>query len=531
MRRIPSPRLRAALCVALVAGALAPARIASAPAGIAPASLPRVATVDERFQSYNIEMAEVMGGWFWRPYGGDRRRAPHPPPPGAAGLPAGMDPAMYRWRAPIDLSSARLRRLAAALGPAYVRVSGTWANTAWFHDSDDPPPKTPPPGFGGVLTRAEWKGVVEFARAVNGRIMTSFATSPGTHGPDGVWTPGQARRLLAYTRAAGGSIAAAEFMNEPNAAEMGGAAKGYDAAAYGRDVRAFRRFIDDAAPDMLFLGPGSVGEGGPAPLALGAGMLKTLDLLTATGPAFDVFSYHLYAAVSRRCAGMGAALQTTAEAALSDAWLSRPDGIASYYAGLRDRYAPGKPLWITETADAACGGNPWAATFLDTFRYVDSHARLARQGVALIAHNTLAASDYGLLDPDTLEPRPNYWAALLWARLMGATVLDAGRSAEPRVHLYAHCLRDHRGGVALLAINLDRAPHDLRIATPASRYTLTAARLLGGSVRLNGRELRATRDGDVPALGAVATPAGRVGLPATSITFLAIPEAGNHDCE
>ena len=37
-------------------------------------------------------------------------------------------------------------------------------------------------------------------------------------------------------------------------------------------------------------------------------------------------------------------------------------------------------------------------------------------------HNTLAASDYALLDDHTYAPRPNYWAALLWRRLMGTTV-------------------------------------------------------------------------------------------------------------
>ena len=71
----------------------------------------------------------------------------------------------------------------------------------------------------------------------------------------------------------------------------------------------------------------------------------------------------------------------------------------------------------TETADAACGGNPWAATFLDTFRYLDQLGRLAKQGVQVVAHNTLAASDYGLLDEHTFAPRPNYWGALLWRRL------------------------------------------------------------------------------------------------------------------
>jgi hypothetical protein len=49
--------------------------------------------------------------------------------------------------------------------------------------------------------------------------------------------------------------------------------------------------------------------------------------------------------------------------------------------------------------------------------------------VSAIYHNTLAASEYGLLDPTTFAPRPNYWAALLWRRLMGTTVLDA---APPR---------------------------------------------------------------------------------------------------
>lgn len=33
-------------------------------------ALPKVAEVDNRFQSYNIEMVEVTGGQFWAPYGG-----------------------------------------------------------------------------------------------------------------------------------------------------------------------------------------------------------------------------------------------------------------------------------------------------------------------------------------------------------------------------------------------------------------------------------------------------------------------------
>ncbi|HEV7502073.1 MAG TPA: hypothetical protein VGQ33_18790, partial [Vicinamibacteria bacterium] len=96
---------------------------------LAPKAMARIGTVDDRFQSYNVEMVEVTGGRFWKPYGS--KAAPKPAPsasPSTSNAPAGLSPDLFEYRAPIDLGNARLRKLAAALGPAYVRVSGTWAN-------------------------------------------------------------------------------------------------------------------------------------------------------------------------------------------------------------------------------------------------------------------------------------------------------------------------------------------------------------------------------------------------------------------
>jgi hypothetical protein len=507
-----------------------------APSGVSsdvldPARMARVGSVDPRFQSYNVEMVEVTGGRFWKPYKDTEEISRTQGTQASGASPAGMNPNLFEYRPPIDLKNARLRKLAAALGPAYVRVSGTWANTTYFYDADGAPPKTPPKGFNGILTRKEWAGVVDFAKAVDARIVTSFTTSPGTRTTAGVWTPEQARQFLSYTKSLGGSIAAAEFMNEPNLAAMGGAPKGYTAADYARDVAAFRRFLKQAAPETLFLGPGSVAEGGSLALPPGSGMLRSQDLLKATGPVFDAFSYHLYAGVSKRCAGMSAAMQTTAADALSQQWLSRAEAIDAFYAGLRDRYDPGKPLWITETADAACGGNRWASTFLDTFRYLNEHASLAQRGVQVIAHNTLASSDYGLLDENTFVPRPNYWAALLWGKLMGATVLKPKPSSAPNLHLYAQCLRDTPGGVSLLAINADRdAAHAIDVSAASERYVLTAPKLEDTRVELNGKELSVGADDALPELRGVATGAGRITLAPASITFLAVPGANNASC-
>jgi len=509
--------LGVAICVA------GPAATPSA--SIAAGTMPRVGTIDERFQSYNIEMVEVTGGRFWKPYGSKvEEKRPD------ANQPSGMDASLYEYRSPINLSHERLRKLAAAVGPAYVRVSGTWANTTYFHNADDPAPATPPAGFKGVLTRQQWKGVVDFSRAVNAELVTSFAISAGTRDASGVWTPEQARQILAYTESVGGSIAAAELMNEPTIPEIGGAPKGYDAAAFARDMAVFRDFAKQFAPGMLIVGPGGVGEGSAlAPDSLHA--VTSDGILSLTGPVFDVFSYHSYAAVSSRCAAMGASATTSADTALSEEWLARPGRIAQFYGSLRDRYEPGKPLWLTETAQAACGGDRWAATFLDSFRYVNQLGALAKRGVQVHMHNTLAASDYGLIDEKTYEPRPNYWAALLWRRLMGTTVLDAGPAPAPSLHIYAHCLRDHPGGVALLAINADPAEaHSLEVPTASERYALTARELTDKQVQLNGSDLKISADDALPELKGAPTPSGRITLAPASITFLALPEAHNAGC-
>ncbi len=492
---------------------------------IKPGQLQRIGTVSKRFQSYSIEMVEVTGGRFWKPYASKKATE------SGGNQPAGMSSSLFEYRKPINLYNARLRTLAAALGPAYLRVSGTWANSTYFWNSNDPAPASAPAGFKAVLTREEWKGVVDFANATNAKIVTSFAISPGTRGANGVWTPEQAQQILDYTKSVGGSIAAAEFMNEPTMAEMGGAPKGYNAVAFGRDFNVFRAFAKKAAPDMLILGPGGVLED-TSIIPDTAHEIKSDAILSVTGPVFDVFSYHTYGAVSSRCAAMGGDANTSASAALTENWLSRGDRSEQFYAAIRDRFEPGKPMWVTETAQAACGGDIWASTFLDTFRYLNQLGDLARRGVQVQLHNTLAASDYGLLDEKTYEPRPNYWAALLWRRLMGTSVLDAGSSPEPNLYVYAQCLRNHPGGVSLLVINADdKEARSIHVASSSERYTLTAQTLTDKQVQLNGIDLKLGANNALPELNGVALHAGRVTFAPASITFLAVPDAHNAACQ
>lgn len=490
-------------------------------------SFPVVGKVDQRFQSYNVEMVEVIGGRFWAPY----------PRPGAVATPVntersgGLDLAtgLFRQREPLELvTNRRLRNLAKALGPAYIRVSGSWANTVYFQDDDQPRLAKPPKGFQGVLTRAQWAGVLNFAKAVDARIVMSFPVSEGARDANGVWKPDEARKLLRYTRTLGGEIFAAELINEPNIGSTSGLPSGYDAALFAKDIASFRDFVADEVPDMKTIGPGSTGETGVA-LFANTGIPTDALMSAQPVPRFDVYSYHFYGARSQRCARIAKGAVLAPSDALTEGWLTRTDTALAFYKARRDRFMPGAPIWLTETAEASCGGDQWASTFLDTFRYIDQMGRLAKQGVDAVFHNTLSASDYALIDEATLTPRPSYWAAVLWRRMMGDTVLDAGRY-EPGFHVYAHCLAGSQGGVAIAAINLDRSkPKRLVVPTGGRRYTLTADILESGSVKLNGRVLTMAPDDQLPTLAHVVA-RGMSTLPPASITFLALPKADNRAC-
>src|SRR5258705_10212891 len=78
-----------------------------------------VGKIDGRYRSYKTKRLEIPGGIFWKPYGsasnGQTAGAPE-----KSGVPAGMDADLYEYRPPVDLSNGKLRKLAAALGPAYV---------------------------------------------------------------------------------------------------------------------------------------------------------------------------------------------------------------------------------------------------------------------------------------------------------------------------------------------------------------------------------------------------------------------------
>ena len=486
--------------------------------------------IDPRLVSYNVEMTEVTGGTFWKAYTDAQVD-------GTEEFPVIKDWSnmgnLQQWYDPIDTTNPRLIKLAKELGTAWVRVSGTWANKTYY-DFDGHTNGQVPEGYQNVLTKDQWTNLLDFVKAVDGKLLVSFANCPGNHSKDEPWDTTQAKMLMDYSIEHGVPVAAAEFTNEPNLIALSGLPQGYTAADHARDHDAFGAWLKENYPDCLFVGPCTVGDidmlgvgmdGAGGGMAAGFEMVTTEQLLGEYKSKMDVFSYHYYNGVSERLASVMPSGHWSAAEATSEAYLDTALRFARTYVPFRDKYVPGAEMWVTESGDAGGGGDTWASTFLDVFRTLNELGGFAAITNGVIFHNTLASSDYGFLAREVFDPRPNYFAVLLWNRLMGTTVYDSGEEIREGAHVYVHSRKDGKEGKVYLIINNSTTEATtVEIPTDAERYTLAGK---DGNIRatvmtLNGEPLVLGENNAVPELKPVAQPAGTIELAPATCTFLVL---------
>lgn len=505
-----------------------------------PAQLKELREVNPMMMSYNIEFAEVTGGTFWKAYTPGQIAGTEPfEVDMSGGLSAAYKDLMQIYP-PINLYDEKLRAMAREFGPLWVRVSGTWA-TKTYYDLDDSMGGKVPDGYLNTLTREQWVGVLDFVKAVGAKLMVSVSACPGVYGvneaPVPPWTPKEAEKLFKFSADYGVPINGSEFVNEPNMLGETGFPGGYTAADHARDQKIFYEWLKANYPDCIYIGPCSVG--GDVPMvagergeALGGGVEQLVgetcgtDALMGDDPCpLDVFSYHYYNGISERLAGVMPSAHWLAEEANSEAYLAVAGNNARSYVPYRDKYCPGGEMWVTESGDAGGGGDTWASTYLDVLRTLNEAGSFASVTNGVIFHNTLAASDYAYLDRNTHDPRPNYYAVLLWIRLMGTTVYDSGEAIRMGAHVFAHSRKDGKEGVVYLVINNSETDTTtVELPKDAERYTLAGK---DGNKRatvmtLNGKDLVLGEGNTLPTFEPVAQPAGKVELAPMTCTFFVL---------
>lgn len=496
-----------------------------------PYSLRKIREIDERLVSYNIEMTEVTGGTFWKKYtpGQIAGTEEFTQIKGLQDMTVMSD--LMQYYPPIDLYNERLREMAKKLSPAWIRVSGTWA-TKTYYDFDNTTKGKAPEGYQSVLTKEQWVGVLDFVKAVGGKLLISVSNCCGDHPDGGPLDLTQARKIFDFSRDYGINIDAVEFMNEPNMLEMSGAPAGYTPEDYVRDQDILNGWIRENYPECLIVGPCTTGDpsiGSMEGKNMGAGIgsiakvCTTRELMEAAEVKLDVFSYHYYNGISERLASVMPDAHWSGETAHTDDYLKVAPACARDHIALRDKYVPNGQMWVTESGDAGGGGDTWASTYLDVFRTLNELGSFAAITDGVIFHNTLASSDYGFLEHGTFEPRPNYFAVLLWKLLMGTTVYDCGNPDVEGAHIYAHSRKDGKEGAAYLIINNSLTDvTNVEITKEAERYTLSSETIRSAVMQLNGRDLNITGIAELPSLSPVIQKKGIVELAPGTCTFLVL---------
>jgi heparanase 1 len=481
-----------------------------------------VGRVDERFLSFAVDMAQVVGSRFWAAPGRGQGLLETEPVPG------------------FDFSRPRLRRLTAALAPALLRVGGTDADFTQYHLGDGPAP-APTGGARSVLTRARWDEVNRFAQALGlGLVFTLNAGASARDGAGG-WDPASARALLVYSAARHYPVELWELGNELNAFPL-----------FHRMWLTPTRYAGDLARARVLLDEVAAGSrlGGPASAfwpVLGEGRAFTDVALERAGALLDVVSWHHYPQQSYRCPV--ATRRAAAGRMLSPRQLGDVDRWADRVERAAAAHARRAAVWLGETGSAQCGGEPgFSDGFADALWWGDLLGRMARRGQAVLIRQTLAGSSYGLLDEASLTPNPSYWTSWLWRHLMDRRVLDTGdQTAEATLRRYAHCTRAaapgyRPGAVTALLVNTGPGTSAPVILPPGATggmraFVLTAPGLTARVVNLNGRPLRAGEDGTLPDLAGLARTdvgdgAAEAGLrlPPYSLAFVVLPEARAAAC-
>lgn len=432
-----------------------------------------------------------------------------------------------------DFSRPALRSLAEQLGPAYLRLGGT-ASDQIFYDFSDAPVGGPPAGYAKVLTRSVFDSACEFAAALELEIVFTLNAGPGPRDPRGAWLPDNSRTLLEHARSIGCPIRVYELGHEINGfVVVHGEAAYVSGSQYAADMSVARQLVESIAPDARLAGPASafwpvLGETSPV----------LPEFLAAAGDQVDIVTWHYYPQQSSACAVQSRPARR--ETLLDPINLSEFLTWARHVEGLRDEHAPGAEVWLGETGHALCNGEPGLSDrYLAGLWWVDQLGMAARLGQPVTVRQTLAGGSVGLIDKDTLTPRPDYFNSLLWKRLMGQRALSANLeelasgSGIELVRAYSQCASDEypKGAVTLLVINLGLQTvwvEWAEVEGPAQIFRLSSPDLISRKLWLNDVQLSVTAEGTVGAF--VPVEDDLMELPPRSYGFVVLPEAGAAAC-
>lgn len=448
-----------------------------------------VAVTSEKFVSFSIDTSAVVGGKWWTPEADGKE------------FWSGTEKAK-----PVDFNDPALNKLTLNLSPAYLRFGGSESDKMYYDlSTENLFTDKIPDGYESVLTRKRWDKVNSFAADNNLDLIFALNCGPSSRNTDKSWNGNNAKEIVKYSKEQNYNIAAWELGNELNIFwYMFGPGNFIKPQQFNLDIQKARKIINSYYPESDFNGQASlfwpvIGE----PLSRFYGF--TEEYIRITADKIDKIQWHYYPQQSRR--GPVATRRANPYRMLNPSYLDEVAYWAEKIKSWRDMYAQGKEIWMGETANAQFGGEPGVSdVYIGGLWWLDQLGLLALTGHDVVIRQTLIGLDYGLIDSDTLKPRPDYWNSLLWKRLMGTEVFKVKKSGHnsEKLRVYVHSTPEkERSYLTLLAINLDHEKNSI-LSIPELRgqkyevYTLTTNDILSDELLLNGSKLKLDKNYEIP---------------------------------
>jgi len=182
-----------------------------------------------------------------------------------------------------------------------------------------------------------------------------------------------------------------------------------------------------------------------------------------------------------------------------------PPNLTAYQSVIARSPQKGLRLWMTETGAAWGGGiDTVGPSFADGFWFLDQLGSLAVHSL-IAQHRHALVGSWGpcFIGPaPEYNPRPDFFTAVLWKRLIGEGVLRATKlqtqAKNENLRVYAHCHKSR--GVVLVVVNLGdelytlglKFDHGGALPLQAEQYWLSAPgnNISSTTAMLNGHELK-----------------------------------------
>ena len=412
--------------------------------------------------------------------------------------------------ATLDYDDPILLKLASRFGGSTFRVGGTEADLLYYNISGSS--SSPPWAPDHIVNRNDtldvrvWDRLYNFSRAADLKLLYDL-NAMGSRRTDNTWDSTNAEQLLAHIKSAGyhtqGVLAGFQFGNEPFLDGWMKTTHKVSGLQLAKDLRALHGLIaahnlSSALP--VLQGPDEACVGSTDywknKVSCIPDQAHFAEFVPGASTVASSLSFHFY-----RFSGSGGC-KLSAEDLIDVDKLGDYSAISVYMNAAKDLGHGDVPMVLSETSAVSCGGCKGVSdTFVHSLWFVDLLGRaVSKYRLHQLYRQALFGPDaYALVQTANgrfARVTPDYFAALLWSRLVGSTILGVtGGGGNLRLH--AACSRTTAGGVAVVYANWAPTPVNVTLSADASgsvysgwreefHLTPTTGGLSSHDVSLNG---------------------------------------------